>query len=1366
MSLSLFLSRMHSMQKILRFCLPVYGILFCALLTGYAQQYEIKHFKNKDGLSNSFITCLFQDSRGIIWIGTTLGLNQFDGQRFKAYIPNLKLDYSLKGNYIIDINEDKNGLIWVASDVGLAIFDPLTRRFFYIHHYSTKIIPTITSKMFFDADGNCWLYQTIGNAISILNIRTNNNLKYHIRNNAITPDDFIITQYPLPDSVGKKLKFFHYHKPLNALIFTGSNPNFLALHLKTKKINPINKNAFTSSLEDGSGVILSDTPSIHPLISPDFDYEGLLSIKQTAEIITLPDNTKLLSRYYDKNIYDVTTEIDHHKPIVLSKLAVKYRLNDPPSFARLIDQEGNLWIGTAGNGLYLIRNFLGFEIKGLSNTFYNLAYLGNQSIWQGIFNQRQVLNLNNNLLSPPAWLPFLNQHQQTVAVASNPDQTAFHLMIRTVQSDSMQLFVFNPAQQWLRKTALVIPEADAPLILIDQQNNTWVLGSKGHVARYNPADQHTQYWNFSLLFPEDKRNRLIPRSICQGADQNIWCALDEGILKITPHNHKPNFKAWHNYQKQSPIFSTNGFSCVFPDPDNPHLLWLGANGGGLCKFDTKSNVETCFVNDNRPAHSIAAIQPDKLGNLWLSSEKGLACFNKASSSFIGFNFKDYFSSLEFNPSSSLSLPEDKIAFGLWNGLLIIHPQTLLQRQIATPINITEIKINGSELNPASDALSEINDSTLSLSLKPHEKNISFNVTLPGINNAGSSILEFLIDNASDNWLPVSSDGLIQLNNMPFGNHTLIIRQQSDKAIQNRYIKLHIQYPWFLSWPARIGYAFCLICLVALTINRYKFRVQERYTAQLNAQEIKRLQFIDDYRKRFITYLTHEFKTPLTIILGLTEMIKQRHQSAFLEPIYRESNQMLELVSEMIDIIKVEDGSVKPQFSTTPLKKYIQDTLQGHTSIAALKKVTINTSLPEDDQLVNIDPLRTRYIINNLLSNAIRFSPENETIDFSVASSADILSITVTNKGPEISSDELPHIFDKFYQAPDQLMNTHNFGIGLAFVQELVNLLNGSIHVESNQHATSFTLKLPIHHPELVDPKDDAALAQVVLNNTSPLLPDLDEQIPEDDAKPTLLICEDNPVILSYLEVFLKSGYQILKANNGQDGFDMARNHIPDLIITDVVMPLMNGLDLTHSIKTHPLTCHIPVIIISGKDQSEDVISGKAAGADAYLTKPFHFKELLLTLRNIQSLKKQWREKYTDILDYSPSNDKPADVSPLLPTSDNEAVTSNNAFIEELLSVFDQHYHLDSFDLNQMAKALLLSRTQLYRKVASFSDESPMAMLRNYRLNKAAELLSNNPDMPVSDVASATGFKERTHFNALFVKKFHLTPSEWRKHTAS
>jgi hypothetical protein len=221
MSSSLSLQRFHPKQQFQRYCLSFASILLSFMLSGNAQPYEIKHFKNKDGLSNSFITCLFQDSRGIIWIGTTLGLNQFDGQQFKAYIPNLKLDYSLKGNYIIDVNEDKNGLIWVSSDVGLAVFDPLTRRFFYIHHYTTKIKPTTTSKMLTDADGNCWLYQYTDNAISIFSIRTNKQLKYHIRNNAVTPNDFIITQYTLPNSIGKKLKFFHYHKPLNALIITG-----------------------------------------------------------------------------------------------------------------------------------------------------------------------------------------------------------------------------------------------------------------------------------------------------------------------------------------------------------------------------------------------------------------------------------------------------------------------------------------------------------------------------------------------------------------------------------------------------------------------------------------------------------------------------------------------------------------------------------------------------------------------------------------------------------------------------------------------------------------------------------------------------------------------------------------------------------------------------------------------------------------------------------------------------------------------------------------------------------------------------------------------------------------------------------------
>ncbi len=1345
----------------------LFSLLFCHLLllpytSLFAQQDNYIHFKNKDGLSNSYITCLFQDSKGLIWIGTALGLNQFDGQQIKSFIPNLKQPYALKGNYIIDVNEDKNGLLWVSSDAGMAVLDPLTQRFCYIHHYSPLIQPTITSKIISDHNGNSWFYQYNNNNLYFFKMSTRKKLKDNVRKGTVSAKDFSITKIHINKGLEKKLKLFYFHAPQHAIIFTDAKAQYNALNTNTHQISPIDINTITASLEDDSKVFLSDKPSSAPFIAHDFNYDGSFSLQQTAEIITLPDKTKLLCRFYDQNIYDVTSAIHKRKAFILSQLPVKYSLNDPSSVARLVDAEGNLWIGSAGNGLYLFPNYTGFELKGKSNTFYNMTYLGNHSIWQGIFNKRLILQLRENKLSSPAWSPFLNQNQQTIAVAVHPDNLKCHLMISSALSDSIAMVSYEPLTNTFKKTSLSIPEVDAPVMLIDNQQYTWVVGSKGHIARFNPANQSSDYWNFSSLFPDDKQHRLIPRAIIQGANNDIWCAFDEGILRIRPAGSSPKFHAWHNFSSNTPLFSNNGFSSIYPDAKNPHILWLGSNGGGLCKFNTQTNEEICFGNDTKSIHIISSIIPDHLGNLWVSSEKGLSCFNIATAKFVGFNFKALFSSMEFNPTAALKLPNNKLAFGLWDGLLIIQPEVLLANNNANPLNLADININGIALTSTSNKLTQPNDSTIFINLNPHEKNIIIRISQPGINSAGSSILKFALKHQLDNWMPINDDGLIHLNNMPYGKHHLTISQSSAGNTQFLNLIIAIRFPWFLSWPARLLYLALLGLIIYLTINRYHKRIHERHAAQMNAQEIKRLHFIDDYRKRFITYLTHEFKTPLTIILGLTEMMKQQNKPEFLDPIYRESNQMLSLVSEMIDIIKVEDGSVKPQYAQIPLNNYILGVIQNLSGLAALKNVTIETSLPLEDNVVCIDPVRTRYIINNLISNAIRYSPDYETIQCTVLYSPENFSIDISNTGPPIAEADLPHIFDKFYQTQDQIISPNNFGIGLAFVKELVTLMNGSINVLSNAQYTTFTFVLPTVQPNHQLLEYNNTPNQFIISDSTSLLLSSDEDFNDKDAKPSLLICEDNPAILSYLEVFLRSGYDVLKARNGQEGFELAQQYLPDLIITDVMMPNMNGLELTKSIKKHPLTCHIPIIIISAKDQSDDIISGKAAGADAYLTKPFHFKELLLTLRNIQSLKKQWKDKYSAILDYTPADNQ---VN-TLPEENNDALSSNNHFIAELMTVFEQHYHLDSFDPNQMAKSLLLSRTQLYRKIASFSTESPMAMLRNFRLNKAAQLLTDNPDMSINDVANATGFKERTHFNALFVKKFHLTPSEWRKHTAS
>jgi len=326
---------------------------------------------------------------------------------------------------------------------------------------------------------------------------------------------------------------------------------------------------------------------------------------------------------------------------------------------------------------------------------------------------------------------------------------------------------------------------------------------------------------------------------------------------------------------------------------------------------------------------------------------------------------------------------------------------------------------------------------------------------------------------------------------------------------------------------------------------------------------------------------------------------------------------------------------------------------------------------------------------------------------------------------------------------------------------MVETLGGSIWVDSTPgKGTIFRFTLPIEDPSNgtydLEYKDEAVAQPASMI-------DFEENVIRTN-KPLLLICEDNPTILSYLEIFLQSSFDILKARHGEEGLKLAIKSLPDLILTDINMPEMDGIEMTKEVKSHALTSHIPVIMLTGKTEVEDKILGKESGADAYIGKPFHYRELLLTLQNQYSLQQKWKEKYSSQVQQM--IDQYGELNPIgandIKIQNVLEVDGSTLFLSTLMEVFENNYNTEQFDTVQLCRTLLISRTQLYRKLAAITDESPMEMLRNFRLKKAAELLISHPELSIQDVTSKVGFKERTHFNAIFQKKYNMSPSEWRK----
>lgn len=548
-------------------------------------------------------------------------------------------------------------------------------------------------------------------------------------------------------------------------------------------------------------------------------------------------------------------------------------------------------------------------------------------------------------------------------------------------------------------------------------------------------------------------------------------------------------------------------------------------------------------------------------------------------------------------------------------------------------------------------------------------------------------------------------------------------------------------------------------MIGASFRYQRKRMALEFTANLNQKEMERLQSMDDFKNRFFAYIAHEFKTPLTIIMGASEQIRRLvpagNARQYPEAIAREGNNMLNLINEMIDVTRLQDKSIKPNYDRINMVEFLRNVTASHKSLADLNRIHLEFVCHLPELFTDMDPLRTQYILNNLLSNAIQHTPPNGKITVSLEKpDGNNAMICVSDNGKGISPEDIPHIFEKYYRASEETKPQYNFGLGLSFVRELTEMLNGTVSVSSNPGMlTVFTLELPLKaHTGATSSPD-----YLHHTKTDTLEFTASDAIPPN--APHILIVDDNPAILSYLKSVLKPHFRLSIAKNGQDGMEIAIQEIPDLILTDVMMPVMDGIEMTNLLKSHQLTSHIPVVMLSAKNEAADRIKGQEQGADLYLGKPFNDQELVLAIHNLNKLQQKWKERYATL--YAGAEN--LKTAPDMPEGFNKlSVSTNDAFMQRVLNTFEENYTRENFDAAEIATLMNISKAQLYRKISQISEESVMGMLRNYRLGKAVEFLENQPNMSTKEVAFRVGFKEYSHFSASFKKYFNVAPSEWRK----
>jgi signal transduction histidine kinase/CheY-like chemotaxis protein/ligand-binding sensor domain-containing protein len=920
--------------------------------------------------------------------------------------------------------------------------------------------------------------------------------------------------------------------------------------------------------------------------------------------------------------------------------------------------------------------------------------------------------------------------------------------------------------------------------------------------------------NTSKAYPFDKPQKRVSEYsfyLFEDSDGAIWMFGFEGLTKATPKNAGYRFEYFQNNPTNRSSLSSNTVLSVADDPLEPRrYLWVGTKAGGLNRLDKKSGQWKHYKKEHGlPDNVVYGILAEGAGTfhpplegaggrpfIWLSTNKGLCRFHVRKETTKNFTAADDLQDNEFNSSSYLKTRDGTLIFGGVKGLTVFHPDSLRFNEHLPQTHIVGLQVNNQKFD-----LSDQSSITLS-----HDENLlTFEFAALEFTNPAQNQYRYQLVGVDKDWVPLGNKNSIQFANLAPGAYTFkVLGSNNDGAWSEQPAELRfvIRPPWWASWWAYLLY----LALAAAGIWwYYQYLLRQRFAEQ----ERLRMRELDDFKNRFFTNITHEFRTPLTVILGMSERVlndeaAKSHPATIAHPIAlikRSGENLLRLINQILDLAKLESKTLKMNYIQGDILTYIKYIAESLHSLANVQNLMLRVESDQAQIVMDYDPERFLQIIHNLLSNAVKFTPSGgkvvlrANIDMAGFKNLPCLNLAISDSGAGIPPEELPHLFERFFQARNQeYAKAGGTGIGLSLTRELVKAMGGEITVESTVGVGStFLVKLPVTNNSVFKEK-----GITIRDGVTPSRP-VTTQTLSDGVTPsrpvteqTILLIEDNPDVVEYLSACLRGAgdhagrpyynlagdhagrpyynlvgdhagrpyynlvgdhagrpyYNLDYAYNGQAGIEKALENIPDLIVSDVMMPFKDGFDVVETLKNDERTSHIPIILLTAKADVQSRLAGLRRGADAYLSKPFHQEELLVTVENLLDLRRKLQVKY--------QQHALAPEAPALPAADPE-----DGFLQKVRAIVEANYQQEDFGLPQLCQKIGMSRSQLFRKMKALTDITPSDLIRKHRLNKAKALLESGA-ANVAEAAWQVGFKDPSYFSKLYQEEFGEAPSATRK----
>lgn len=1378
-------------QSIVRSILTAALLFIICISGGFSQptahypqteKYRFKHLRTEDGLPSNYTWSILQDSKGFMWFTTRAGLCRYDGYNIKVFTYHPNDSSSLSNSYLKStIAEDTNGNIWVGSLDGLNKFDPVNETFTRYYHNpydSLSISHNAIRYIYLDKMGSLWI-GTKNGGLNKYNYQSDNFISF------LPSPDYSLSNMVkgiFEDSSGILWIGTHY----GLYQFDRITNSFKLIAQIRQKGDPIH-NRFITITEDHHGNIWYCADQIYTYnkttgelsLFEDFNVESSGSANPKYMSIYLDSDKEGQFLWIARN-HLYKWYIDSHKLINVFHDALypeSFVGRNPRYFYK--DRSGLLWVSTV-DGIGILDTYSN-QIKANIDFYKEFDHNGatfyeddQGNLWIG---SSQFLVKNDMQLNQ-----FVTYGAAKNSIVRNTfDGLPFKIIEDRHNNIWMAcnrggVYMLDRINKEFVKCRLIADKLEAfPSnfydILEDSQGNIYVACDGLYKRNTDFEDPYTFYLDTTHSITKYSTIAHIE----EDNEGNIWLGslAGDGILKISPSKSETDkCHVYKHLQDNNKSLSNSYIWSVYIDDLGE--IWIGTNQGLNWYNKEKDCFERHLIHSENGFSVIYDISRDKNGILWLITEGGLISYDPSGSNDPNKQngVKQYlaldqlFKHKIFKDESGLMYVGS--ASGTDNGYFRFQPEEIIKNKSAPPVAITSLKIKNRE--------AELDTSIIdikSLVLNYNENFFSFEFAALDFSDPSQNKYKYILEGLDDDWINSGNQRIANYTSVPPGNYRFMVRASNSDGIWNEEgtsVSLIVLPPPWKTWWAYTLYILIILSVIASIVRFYLRRQRLLHKLQLEQMQTEKLEELDRFKSHFFENISHEFRTPLTLISGpISKHLDTADDESLkndLEVMQRNTVRLQRLINQLLYLSKLESSQLKIHATQENIVSLVKYYVQSFESLSLQKNIKLSFISSEENIPLYVDKEKIEKILFNLLSNAFKFTESGSKIEveilYGIQDGKKHVHIKVSDTGLGIPKDKLNHIFDRFYQVDDSYTKDYEgTGIGLALTKELVKLHHGDISVESETgKGSTFTISLLTGNAHFdadeIMETSEQEISLDIPEEVQSVSEKRNEPYPlktrDEETKPLILIVEDNTDLRKYIRENFDKSYLVLEAMNGQEGLEECIKAIPDLVISDVMMPKMDGFELCKKIKLDERTSHIPVVLLTARASIESKIEGLETGADDYLSKPFNPKELKIRVKNLILQRNKLQKKF--ISDFWKENKS---LNLIIPSS--ELSTPDKNFLQKALDAVERHISDPDFNIERLGREIGFSRQQMHRKFKALVDQSTTEFIRTIRLKKAAELLSKKSGT-VSEIAFDVGFNTLSYFTKCFQEQFGVKPSEY------